>query len=215
MGWLYSVDQWFLCRQYTVCHPARVRYPLRPLRIGTGPSTTFLPFCTQVTCRLRSTQATRYLRTGHFLAALGFFRAEMSIICAQVTGPANPLAGLILCFFWKARTALQSFADCFPSTFSFSHRSTCRWYGPGCLLHVTFATTSPIGTYSMRSYVPGAASRGSTASSLALGGSPFGGSIWSGVSICRGGAGPGPPPGTNAGGGRGAGGGGVDAQLVA
>ncbi len=121
---------------------------MRPLRIGTGPKTTFLPFCTHVSCRLRSTQATRYERTGHFLAALGFFFAASNCIRAQVTGPAKPIAGLMPCFFWKARMALQSAPDCFPSTLSFSHRSTPRWYGPVCLLHVTLATASPIGTYS-------------------------------------------------------------------
>ena len=76
-----------------MCQPDRVRYPARPLRMGTGPNTTFFPFCTHVSCRARSTQATRYARMGHFPAAFGFFRAERELHPRPGDGPGEADVG--------------------------------------------------------------------------------------------------------------------------
>ncbi len=55
----YSVDVWFLLRQYTSCHPRRVSWVSRPVRIGTGGKTTSPSRWTQSSCRSMSTQVTR------------------------------------------------------------------------------------------------------------------------------------------------------------
>lgn len=100
----------------------------------------------------------------------------------QVAGPAKPLFGRMPWSVWKRRMAAQSAADCFPSAGSFSHRSTCRWYGPVCRLHAAAPTSLP-GTYSTSRSTPAAGAAGSTASSAAVGSYTSGGSTWSGVSM--------------------------------
>ncbi|CAM5348585.1 hypothetical protein SCYAM73S_01559 [Streptomyces cyaneofuscatus] len=76
----------------------------------------------------------RPLFVGHFPALLGSSRppsrAFIVFIVRQVSGPAYPMVGVIPWAFWNFWIALQSAADCLPSTGRFRNFSTCFWYGP-------------------------------------------------------------------------------------